>query len=608
MPTTFSWFYLGTSSTQLDPTEGNNVVENAASTAFVGKTFGSAGDPLYNHLSSATMIDRGGASGVLDVNNNNSNDQFTTNIGAGTQTFTYDASIIYDATITYANGTTATVTAVIVQATDGKLFFAPDRTANPAPDTVAYEAGPIVSVRLNGVNGNVNNFSGLDINRIVTGFDDGYIDGTSGNDIIDANHIEPIANGSDRVDNGDGISSAGTGWQDDRIRAGAGNDTVYAGLGNDNVDGGTGSDTIYGGAGNDTLYGGAGNFTDTIYGGDGNDTIDGGDGDDLLFGDAGNDTVIGGNGNDTINGGNGNDTLQGGAGNDTITVGVGDNATGGADTDTFLLDFGQTSSNGSTTITIDGGTTGNDYDTLDLSGRGAFTLTTTLDADGDSRSGTAAYASGQTVNFAEIENLVVCFAHGTMIAADGGARPVEALAVGDKLVTRDHGLQVIRWIGKRHLDQRALDLHPQLRPILIAKGALGGGLPSRDLMVSPQHRMVVRSRIVGRMFDAEEVFVAAKHLVGIKGVSVASDVMEVIYYHLLCDNHEIVQAEGAYAETLFAGPQALKAMTPQALREIRLIFGEAPFLNRVLALPVPKGHQARKMVERHIKNACAVYS
>ena len=202
----------------------------------------------------------------------------------------------------------------------------------------------------------------------------------------------------------------------------------------------------------------------------------------------------------------------------------------------------------------------------------------------------------------------MCFAHGSGIATEQGVRKIETLQVGDKLMTRDHGLQAIRWIGKRHLDRHALDLHPQLRPILIAKGALGGGLPARDLMVSPQHRMVVRSRIVGRMFQAEEVFVAAKHLVGIKGVSVARDVTEVIYYHLLCDNHEIVRAEGAYAETLFAGPQALKAMTPQALREITLIFGEVPFLNRVLALPAPKGHQARKLVERHIKNACAVYS
>ena len=608
MATTFTWFYMGTSTTQLDPTEGNTVVENANSTAFIGKTFGTAGDPLYNHISSATLIDRGGTAGALDVNNSLSNDQFTTNIGAGVQTFTYDASIIYDATITYANGTTATVTAVIVQSTTGQLFFAPDRTANPAPDTVAFEASPIVSVRLISVHDNVTSFSGLDINRIVTGFDDGYIDGTSGNDLINGSYIEPIANGTDRVDNGDGITSSGTGWQDDRIRAGAGNDTVYSGLGDDNVDGGTGADFIDGGAGNDTLYGGAGVFTDTIYGGDGNDNIDGGDGDDLLFGGAGNDTIIGGNGNDTINGDNGNDTITGGTGNDIITVGLGDTATGGADADTFTLDFGQTSSTGSLTITINGGTDGVDNDTLNLTGHGAFTVATTLDADGDSRSGTATYATGQTVHFTEIENLIVCFAQGTRIKSEGGEVAIESLCVGDRVMTRDHGLQTIRWIGARKVSAQKLAAYPNLRPVRISAGALGAGVPSRDLLVSPQHRIVVRSKIAVLMLKAPEVFVAAKNLVGLKGVSIATDLPEVIYYHLLCDKHEIIEAEGAYAETLYTGTEAMKAMSPQAAAEIALIFHGAPFLNPPLALPAPKGHQARKLVARHIKNERAVYS
>ena len=606
MATTFNWFYLGTSTTQLDPTEGNNVAENAS--LFVGRTYGSAVDPLYNHLTSATMIDNGGTVGVLDQNNNLSNDQFSTNIGSGTQTFTFDASVIYNATITYANGTTATVTAVIAQDTAGRLFFAPDSIGAVAPDTTAYEASPIVSIRLNGITDNVTTYSGMGTNRILTGFDDGYVDGTSGNDLINASYIEPIANGTDRIDNGDGITSAATGWQDDRVRAGAGNDTVFSGLGNDNVDGGTGEDFIDGGAGNDTLFGGSGVFADTIFGGDGNDSIDGGDGDDSLFGGAGNDTIIGGNGNDTIDGGNGNDTIQGGSGNDTITVGVGDTASGGADADTFTLDFNQTSSTGSTTINIDGRTDGIDNDTLDLSGRGAFTLTQTVDVDGDSTSGTAIYASGQTVNFTEIENLIVCFAKGTKIRMADGASEIESLNVGDKIVTHDHGLQTIRWIGERRIDAARLAAFPKLRPIRISAGALGAGVPSRDLIVSPQHRLVVRSKIAILMFDAQEVFVPAKHLLGLKGVSIATDLNEVTYYHLLCDNHEIIEAEGALAETLYTGTEAMKAMTPEAREEIALIFGDQPMFTRPLARFAPKSPQARKLVERHIKNNRALYS
>ena len=44
MPNTFSWIYLGTSTTVLDPTEGNTVAENAS--ALVGQTYGTTTDPL----------------------------------------------------------------------------------------------------------------------------------------------------------------------------------------------------------------------------------------------------------------------------------------------------------------------------------------------------------------------------------------------------------------------------------------------------------------------------------------------------------------------------------------------------------------------------------
>jgi hypothetical protein len=217
-------------------------------------------------------------------------------------------------------------------------------------------------------------------------------------------------------------------------------------------------------------------------------------------------------GDDTIDGGDGDDTIFGEESDDTITVGVGDSADGGAGADSFTLDFVQTSSSGSTTITVDGGTDGVDNDTLDLTGLGAFTLTQTTDPDGDSTSGTATYDSGQTVVFTEIENLVVCFAEGTLIKAEDGILPIEALAVGHRIVTRDHGLQAIRWIGKRRLGPDELSSFPRLQPIRIRSGALGDGMPTRDLVVSPQHRIVVRSKIATRMFETTDVFVAAKNL------------------------------------------------------------------------------------------------
>ena len=320
--------------------------------------------------------------------------------------------------------------------------------------------------------------------------------------------------------------------------------------------------------------------------------------------------VVGLPGNDTIDGGDGDDDIFGEGGDDNITVGVGDTATGGADADTFTLDFDQTSSGGSTNINIHGSTTedaGVDDDTLDLTGFGKFVLTETIDADGDSTSGTAIYDSGQTVNFSEIENLIVCFAKGTHIRAESGIRAIETLKVGDRLMTLDNDLQTIRWVGERSLGDKKLAAYPNLRPIRIKAEALGDGMPSHDLIVSPQHRIVVRSKIAIRMFAAAEVFVPAKHLLGLKGVTIATDITEVTYYHLLCDSHEIIEANGALAETLYTGTEAMKAMTPEALEELALIFGDQPIGLQPLARFSPKGQRAKKLVERHIKNDRAMY-
>ncbi|ARE82673.1 leukotoxin [Roseovarius mucosus] len=277
MPTTFNWIFLGTETDFLDPTEGNSNAENAA--LFENRTYGNALDPLYQRISSVTTINNGGAVGALDMNNTVTNDAFTTDIGAGTQTFTFDGLSVFNATLTYANGTTAVVTAVIAQSTTGELFLAPEISFNA--DVTAFEAGPIVSITLDSVNASTNTNLGAD--RLAQAWDNGVVDGTGGNDLINGSYIEPIANGSDRVDNGDGVS--GPGFNDDVINAGAGNDTVLAGLGNDSVQGGTGADSLSGESGNDTLLGQGGN--DTLIGGNGDDSLEGGAGNDVLYGDGG---------------------------------------------------------------------------------------------------------------------------------------------------------------------------------------------------------------------------------------------------------------------------------------------------------------------------------
>ncbi|AYF01378.1 hypothetical protein PY32053_01751 [Paracoccus yeei] len=197
-----------------------------------------------------------------------------------------------------------------------------------------------------------------------------------------------------------------------------------------------------------------------------------------------------------------------------------------------------------------------------------------------------------------------------MILTEAGEMPVERLVPGTRVMTRDNGLQELRWTGSRVVDAAMLDQNPNLRPIRIAAGALGNGLPRRELIVSPQHRVLVRSRIAQKMFGAAEVLVAAKQLLQIDGIDIATDLESVEYFHFLFDRHEIVLSEGAETESLYTGPEALKAVGPAACEEIFAIFPElrdmpkdhAPQGARLLA----SGRQGRKLAVRHAQHQKAL--
>ncbi|MGL4822623.1 MAG: Hint domain-containing protein, partial [Plesiomonas shigelloides] len=98
---------------------------------------------------------------------------------------------------------------------------------------------------------------------------------------------------------------------------------------------------------------------------------------------------------------------------------------------------------------------------------------------------------------------VPCFARGTMIRTENGEVAVEDLVAGDMVYTADRGYQPVRWIGSRRIGSAELMAFPKLRPIRIAAGALGEALPSKELVVSPQHRILISSPVVERVTGAE---------------------------------------------------------------------------------------------------------
>ncbi len=200
---------------------------------------------------------------------------------------------------------------------------------------------------------------------------------------------------------------------------------------------------------------------------------------------------------------------------------------------------------------------------------------------------------------------VVCFSIETMIATSSGLEAIENLNKGDMVLTMDHGYQKLKWLGSRKISMVQLMSNPKLRPVRITAGALGQGLPERDLLVSRQHRMLVRSHIAKRIFDQDEVLVPAIKLCELPSIFVDEEVKEVEYFHMLFDAHEVVYAEGAPSESLYTGPEALKALSVQAREEIFALFPEMaePDYLPIAARPFPAGKKQKQLVERHKKNS-----
>jgi len=144
---------------------------------------------------------------------------------------------------------------------------------------------------------------------------------------------------------------------------------------------------------------------------------------------------------------------------------------------------------------------------------------------------------------------VICFTPGTMIATPAGPRLIESLRQGDRIDTADSGPQPVLWVGQRRMSGARLYAMPHLRPVRIAAEALGAGRPVGDLLVSPQHRMLVRGAAAADLFGTPEVLARACDLVDDWRVRVDGALREVTYVHVALEAHHIVFANGLETES-----------------------------------------------------------
>ncbi len=415
-------------------------------------------------------------------------------------------------------------------------------------DRLIGDADDIISVAGN-INGLTVNLSTL---RIVDDFAEqtdtllglfGGVIGGSGVDSIRGNTADNTLMGNGGADRIDGDAG------NDLIHGGAGNDSLLGGAGNDTVSyadsltgvivnlaigrGGTstatgtadtiaGFEAVLGGSGADSLVGTA--ASESFLGAAGNDTfadslgganwLDGGLGDDSLVAGGGADTLLGGGGINQLIAGDGADSILGGGGNDSVVAGEGD--------DRISVDGASLGR-----MTLDGGA---GSDTLDL-GAGSWTT-------GESGGFTTHSLGPDREIWTMGVEQVICFYPGTSIATPDGPRAVESLAIGDLVLTLEEAAAPVRWMGRQTVSTRFGD-PLRLLPIRILAGALGVGLPWRDLLVSPDHAILVGG-----------VLIQAAALVNGMTILRERAVPErFTYHHVELATHALILAEGVPAET-----------------------------------------------------------
>lgn len=266
------------------------------------------------------------------------------------------------------------------------------------------------------------------------------------------------------------------------------------------------------------------------------------------------------------------------------------------------------------TITYTDGTTATITAVIMQSTDGGLYLNPELSANADTDAMEAKAIKSLTLNGILVDSTTIradryqtnyiCFAQGTHILTDIGPRPVETLCLGDLLMTKDHGLQPLRWVGSRFLGLGAQILNPESRSVRLSQGCLAPGVPERDLILSAQHRVLLSSKIVARMFGCDEILTAAKYLAQGQVDNISTILRPMRLFHLALDRHEILFAEGAQAESLFIGSETEKILGAEVMDDLNNKLAAHSACRQPMALARKIGGRARvySCVERHARN------
>ncbi|WP_138473353.1 Hint domain-containing protein [Poseidonocella sp. HB161398] len=181
-------------------------------------------------------------------------------------------------------------------------------------------------------------------------------------------------------------------------------------------------------------------------------------------------------------------------------------------------------------------------------------------------------------NSAADADFVTCFAAGTLIATPEGETAVEALCIGDTILTSDGRAVAVRWIGRQTVDKRFTPADRFL-PVRVRAGALGDGLPHGDLVLTADHALVLDGLAINASALVNGTTITVEPAAGLPD--------RVTYYHVETDGHEVILANGAPAET-FIDYRGRRAFDNFA--EYAALCGKEPTIRE---MPLPRVSAAR---------------
>ncbi|MGR3621124.1 choice-of-anchor L domain-containing protein [Pseudophaeobacter sp.] len=242
------------------------------------------------------------------------------------------------------------------------------------------------------------------------------------------------------------------------------------------------------------------------------------------------------------------------------------------------------------TVTLAGG------EEVTLNDDGTFTVTGKDDVDDDEEtvfSYTVADDSGNTdTAFVEMTT-TPCFVAGTLIDTASGPVAVEELEPGDMVMTRDHGAQPLRWIGRSRRRAEAADA-----PVRFAAGTLGA---HQELELSPCHRVLLTDKWAEVLFGTAEVLVKARDLVNGHSIQRRENGAPVVYVHLLFDQHEIICGNGLESESYHPGVETLDSFDGETRQEVLEMMGGDPTSYGASARLSLKSFEARALLSASLQ-------